>query len=542
MLLTPTILFAQGVQNDKYYNLATGTNTYTVAINAITASAPYDGQKIWVKFVNANSGASSLVVVSGNGTYAVKDIETFSGTPLTSGMIPANSQWQLEYNSSFNSWQIIGSTASGSGNPGGSNTQVQYNNSGSFGGISGATTDGTSLTLVAPVLGTPTSGTMTNVTGLPLTTGTTGILPLNKGGTNANLTASDGSIFYSNATTGALTATNKMYWDYTNGRLGLGTATPTYPLVVSDGTTGFEFNPTNMNFIAINRTNSKYTFIDYNALDYGWAVGSLSGTSKLAMALDSASGLTLGSSVASYKGKLNFQGNTSGNILIQPLAAAGTYTLTLPPDDGNNLDFLQTNGSGTLSWVPQSGITLNDTVVFGTHTVVISGNSNLLGFNSGDQVNIPGNSGSSSSSAITDDNSTSAYMNLVHVNGTSGNLGLKVSSTSYQWNPSTGKVKQEDLILYNGIVSLADDATLDLPVGVQGWGTISCGVSSTQDGFIQFRFDGDAIVTQLASADALNAAIADTDTKICVFDNGTSVRIKNRLGGTRSVFINIYHQ
>ena len=47
----------------------------------------------------------------------------------------------------------------------------------------------TSPTLVTPVLGTPSSGTLTSCTGLPLTTGVTGTLPIANGGTGSTTAA-----------------------------------------------------------------------------------------------------------------------------------------------------------------------------------------------------------------------------------------------------------------------------------------------------------------------------------------------------------------
>ena len=55
-------------------------------------------------------------------------------------------------------------------------------------------------------LGTPSSGTLTNVSGLPLTTGVTGTLPIANGGTNSTATATAGGAVYGTGTAFAFTA------------------------------------------------------------------------------------------------------------------------------------------------------------------------------------------------------------------------------------------------------------------------------------------------------------------------------------------------
>lgn len=77
--------------------------------------------------------------------------------------------------------------------------------------------------------------------------------------------------------------------------------------------------------------------------------------------------LTLGLA-GTTKGVLSFSGNTSGKVIIQPAAAAGTWSLTLPTTAGTSGYVLSTDGTGITSWVAGGGGGSGDMVLASAQT------------------------------------------------------------------------------------------------------------------------------------------------------------------------------
>lgn len=382
--------FSQVTQQDvdkNWSGTATGTNSYSVTISKIISTVPYTFQTIYVVVPNTNTGASTIkVTISGGNSYAAIGI-TLNAAALIGGEIQAGIITIFKYDGSTNKWQMqpyaAGSGASSAwkitGNSGLSSPanfigtidnipfNIRVNNIkageinrtllntflGSEAGlldITGTVNTGIGFgVLAANVVGTQLTATggyalESNTTGNYNTANGVSTLDFNEDGSNN--TASGFKSLYENISGNNNTASG--YFSLLNN-LGTGNTSVGANAGLAN-TTG-----TNNTYLGLNSggnatiTNAcaigaNATVTASNSLILGSNANVGIGTSAPSTLLQ------LGSSAAAIRGKLGFAGNTSGLITIQPLAASGTYSITLPPDDGTAGQFLQTDGNGITTW------------------------------------------------------------------------------------------------------------------------------------------------------------------------------------------------
>lgn len=305
---------------------------------------------------------------------------------------------------------------------------------------SGALVFAQSPTLITPALGTPASGVMTNVTGLPLTTGVTGTLPIANGGTG-QITAS--AAF--NALSPITTVGDLIYGSgvNTSSRLGIGTSgqvltvvagVPTWATVGSSvssfsaGTTGLTPNTATTGAVTLAGT--------LNIANGGTGITAF-GTgvqTALGQAVTGSGGIALATSPVFTTPNLGTPSaatltNATGLPVSTGISGLGTGVATALAVAVGSVGAFVTNG-GALG-TPSSGVATNLT---GTAAGLSIGGNAATATTATSATSAT----NATNTAITDDTTTNATVYPTWVTTTTGNLPQKTSSTKLSFNPSTG--------------------------------------------------------------------------------------------------------
>lgn len=320
-----------------------GTLSPTANVHVESSLRYVDGNEAvgYVLTSDANGNASWAAPGSGTGTvtsFAFTDGNGFDGTVTNATTTPTLSL----------------TTTVG-------NTQIMYSNSGAIAGSSNWTFSGQAVQLTSTNTTQISSNSIFALQGNSLTTGT-GFHASSSSLTTGKLVDLAVSGIAANGST-VLTTT-------TSGANASGSMT-SYSAQFNNTHTGTASTNIAAKFSAVNGTNNYAILVASGEGSVG--IGTLTPASLFTVGADQfqvvSTGVTTIGKVGGTTGLINLKGTTSGTVGITTLAAAGTWTLTLPNTDGNANEYLKTDGSGNTSWSTISNASLtNSSISFAVGT------------------------------------------------------------------------------------------------------------------------------------------------------------------------------
>ncbi|MBA4276889.1 hypothetical protein [Flavobacterium sp.] len=299
----------------------------------------------------------------------------------------------------------------------------------------------TAPVMTTPVLGTPASGTLTNATGLPLTSGVVGILPIANGGTGS---ATQNFVDLTTAQT--IAGTKTFSSDAIVHGITVGTGTDTADstvlgnLALSSNTTGTRNTAIGLGALKSNTTGTQNTANGFLALN-----SNTTGINNAAFGAQSIQLNTIGSNNAA-NGYLSLSKNTSGgfNTAVGTKSLFESLTGSYNAAIGNNALLSNTSGIGNSALGSGADVDsgdLTNATAIGYNSLVLASNTIQLGSTSVTNVNTSGTL-------------TAKDVTYPNTHGTSGQVLSTTGIGTLTWiTPSTTATA------YSGVLPVANGGT-----------------------------------------------------------------------------------